>query len=44
MSYPKMKLQRLLPRRRELSILDLLTSAEIFAGGLMAIVILRWLV
>lgn len=39
-----MKLRRLLPPRREFTILDLLTSAEIVVGGLMALVILRWLV
>jgi hypothetical protein len=38
-----MKLPRFLPRR-QVTILDLLTSAEIFAGGLMAIVLLRWLI
>jgi hypothetical protein len=39
-----MKLERFLPRRREFTLLDLLTGAEIFAGGLMAIVLMRWLV
>jgi hypothetical protein len=39
-----MKLPRFLPRWRDFTLLDLLTGVELLAGGLMAILILRWLV
>jgi hypothetical protein len=37
-----MKLPRLLPNRRDIDLLAILTGAEILAGGLVAIVLLRW--
>jgi hypothetical protein len=37
-----MKLPRFLPRRRDFDLIALLTSAEILAGGLMALILLRW--
>jgi hypothetical protein len=44
LQYFQMKLPRFLPRWRDFTLLDLLTSAELLAGGLMAILILRWLI
>jgi hypothetical protein len=38
-----MKLPNLLPRRSPNTLLDVLTGAEIVAGGLTALMILRWL-